>query len=152
MPWLSKWVIPSRKLPLQWVTDLVRCQGTDGKPKQDTFVLKTYHEDYKKLYDNEITAFTNLQNIRSSSNNIIRYFGSFMQSNKYSLVLDFANGGSLLEFFVNNRPPETAEDRLSFWKSYSGYFRGAYRIHQVQQSSDRDIRGYVHVLIREPSV
>ncbi len=67
--------------------------------------------------------------------------GSFCQSNKHSVVLEYANGGTLWQLLQQDGRPTTAPDRLRFWESFSGYFKGLHRVHQINE----DYLGYTHL-------
>ena len=117
-------------------------QGPDGKPTHDTFALKV--QPSSSSHNNEVIAFTYFQNNPSAY--IIGFYGSFIQSGRHCLILEHADGGNLLSYLHRTPPPLEPRDRLQFWKSYSGFLKGVYRVHQVTQSvDDGDVRGWVHL-------
>jgi serine/threonine protein kinase len=94
------------------------------------FVLKTYVETSgQRLYDNERKALTALQD--RPSDHIVGFYGSFTQDDTYNLVLEFVDGGNLLDFLKMMPSPSTLQDIRDFWTSYKGIFEGVQRIHQL---------------------
>jgi serine/threonine protein kinase len=115
-------------------------QDSFGNPVQRTFALKAYEEAQARLYRNEVNAYTAVGNTKSD--HIIQYYGSFSQSGKHCLILEYADGKNLDEFFKSTAPPRTPEGILQFWHSFSGYIEGVHRIHQASDGT----RGYVQIM------
>jgi serine/threonine protein kinase len=103
-------------------------------------VLKSYYRKrYEPLYDNEIKALTMLMN--TPSPHVISYFGSFRQQDSYNIILEFADGGNLNEYFRDQKPPQTPADIVRFWRSLFDVLKGLDRVHQLMNIEESCIRG-----------
>ncbi|KAH8894516.1 hypothetical protein GQ53DRAFT_857922 [Thozetella sp. PMI_491] len=112
------------------------CNSLEGNQHR-VYVLKQYkNEQNERLYRNESKALTTLQTRRNE--NIVGYYGSFIQNGTYNLLLEYANGGNLLEFFSNNPHPETPEDVHLFWNGLFGVLKGLHCVHESFQLRDGD--------------
>ncbi|OTB01839.1 hypothetical protein M426DRAFT_210717 [Hypoxylon sp. CI-4A] len=97
-----------------------------------TMVLKTYTDP--KLYKTEVSAFTMMYNSasnawNSSPENIIEYYGHFIQKDKHCLLLECAQYGSLDTYLKDIEPPASAEEMFAFWKSMFRLIKGLVLIH-----------------------
>lgn len=93
-------------------------------------MLKSYHDpDAESTYENEINALRMLSNFPMP--NIIKYYGSFRQHDRYNIVLEHANGGDLAQFFRETPPPRNKADIKMFWKSIFQVLLGLERIHHL---------------------
>lgn len=93
-------------------------------------MLKTYTgERYHQEYNNEKSALMALQS--NPSEHIVTYYGSFQQGDRRSLILEYVDGGNLLEFMRYNRPPTSQEDIHDFWTSLVNVLQGVFRVHQI---------------------
>ncbi|KAK3689760.1 hypothetical protein B0T22DRAFT_379554 [Podospora appendiculata] len=91
---------------------------------------------------NEVKAYTFFRNLSNPPEYIVKYYGSFIQGEAHCLILEHADGGNFLDYLTKTPPPRDPQDRLMFWKSYSGYFKGIRGVHQAIQSiDDDDFRG-----------
>ena len=99
----------------------------------DTFVLKTYHKtEAEAYYYNEVEAFRRLRPPRGSTDpNIIHFYGSFIQNGTYNVILDFADGGTLEDYFQKVLPPTSGRDIEHFWASLCGVLKALIHIHEV---------------------
>lgn len=70
------------------------------------------------------------------SQHIVKYHGSFVQNNNYSLVLDYVNGGNLAEYFQITMTPPTEHDAWLFWNSMSGVWKGLAGFHGLVPKDD----------------
>jgi len=46
---------------------------------------------------------------------IIRFFGSYRHGNTFHIILEYANQGTLEDFFQNVTPPTNPDDIYVFW-------------------------------------
>lgn len=100
----------------------------------NTFIIKTYHHtrSAEKYYRNEIEAFRKLNPNRESIPFIIEYYGSFIKGEKsFNIILEFADQGTLENYFQNQQPPTTGVDIHNFWKGLFQLIRALMTIHEV---------------------
>lgn len=107
-------------------------KGQDSSAEyNDTFVLKTYHKtEAEQYFYNEVEAFRRLRR-GTSDPNIIHFYGSFIQNGTYNVILDFADRGTLEEYFQTVFPPTSGKDIEHFWASLCGIFKALIHIHEV---------------------
>ncbi|KAI0900157.1 hypothetical protein F4806DRAFT_493151 [Annulohypoxylon nitens] len=109
-------------------------QAPLGQPKQNTFVLKTYHNQrYYPIYENEVAALRTLKN--SKSENVITYYGSFRQNGTCNIILEYANGGDLAEF-LRKTPQPKGDQIIQFWQSMSLCLKGLHCIHRLMNTGN----------------
>ncbi|KAI1807216.1 hypothetical protein F4811DRAFT_559992 [Daldinia bambusicola] len=122
-----------------------------GRPDQDIFVLKTYHNPkFERLYVNEVKALRLLKS--SPSPNIITYYGSFQQNGTYNIILEHADKGDLADLFKERRRPEGV-DIEQFWKSLvPPCLEGLGRIHHLMMNVDEDDVNGIHEDIKPANI
>ncbi|KAI1102225.1 hypothetical protein F4804DRAFT_343428 [Jackrogersella minutella] len=126
---------------------LVHQNQKSRAPIRSMFVLKTYHRPrFQVSYENEIRALRTLKN--SSPPNIITYYGSFRQNGTYNIILEYADGGDLAEFFKRTQSPRGDDVKL-FWESLSQCFRGLHCIHHLMD--DKSVNG-IHEDIKPENI
>ncbi|KAL2073991.1 hypothetical protein VTL71DRAFT_7769 [Oculimacula yallundae] len=97
-----------------------------GEENANKFVIKEYSTaDAQKLYDNETSAFIQL----GQHSNIISYYGSFRRGNTFNLILEYADRGTLREYFEKQLPPTLGEDIIRFWKSLFKLIGALWEVH-----------------------
>ena len=93
------------------------------------FVLKKYKtEEAKKHYDSEVAAFQKLGPTLS----IIEFYGSYIHEDSFNILLEFADKGSLAQYFREEAPPTTGEEIIKFWGSIFMLGQALAAIHQVK--------------------
>lgn len=91
------------------------------------------------MFENEVDIYANLSN--SDFTHIVRYYGSFVQNDRYTLILEYADYGTLLEYF-NSRPhPSTSSERRTFWVAFFGLLLALEKIHELGKTKDIVLRG-----------
>ena len=65
---------------------------------------------------------------------IISFYGSFVRSQTYSLILEYADKGTLETFMDENYPPSNGQEIFSFWKQLFKLFQGLARIHGEEKT------------------
>ena len=107
---------------------------------QRTFVFKIYHNQrHESSYENECRALRGLSS--SPSPNVVKFYGSLQQHGSYALILEYADGGDLSQFFETIPPPVTVEDVVMFWGSLFQVFAGLKRIHQQMHYEEEYFQG-----------
>ncbi len=75
-----------------------------------------------------------LSPLQGKCEHIVECLGSFkqIQSNKYTIILEYADGGTLLELFKEDKAPLKHQDRVQFWGKLFDLLIGLQRIHGLQ--------------------
>lgn len=101
-------------------------------------ILKAYTHPStaENLYKAEVNAFTKIYNsapnpIAQRPENIVDYYGHFVQNNKHCILLEYAQLGNLEMYFEKASPPESAADMLQFWQSMFKLLDGLALIHNL---------------------
>lgn len=96
-----------------------------------TYVMKTYEtRDAENYFSNEVSAFQKLQR-EGKDPNIIGFHGSFTQNGTFNVLLEFADKGTLEEYFEKTSPPSSGEDVIKFWRGLFKILRALNMIHNV---------------------
>jgi serine/threonine protein kinase len=105
-------------------------------------VLKTYYLNdvtAHKYYDSEIKAFESLQ---THTSNMIGFHGSFRQGDRLNIILEFADKGTLENYF-EQPPPTNGEDIIKFWEGMFKLIGALMAIHQVPGDAEQPLQGWV---------
>ena len=68
-------------------------------------------------------------------NGIIGFYGGFQHGDVYSIILEYANEGTLEQFFQSQDTPSCGEDLIALWTSWVGVVKGLVSIHEQQRDS-----------------
>ncbi|KAF5010237.1 hypothetical protein FDECE_3596 [Fusarium decemcellulare] len=111
---------------------------------ESTVVFKEYqtqkNEGFRYAWNSEYSAFASIE----SCEYIIKYLGSFEQNDRCFMMLEYAEGGSLLDLFKGDKFPHTHDELMHFWSSLMGLFKAINRIHNLGNSSDGEHTGFAH--------
>jgi serine/threonine protein kinase len=84
---------------------------------------------------------------------MIGFYGSFKQGNRFNILLEYADIGSLDKYFKRVFPPTSGEDIIKFWESLFMLLEGLLKIHAPRDNSSLDqsqpLQGYIS---NDPSV
>lgn len=64
---------------------------------------------------------------------IVTYLGSFEQNRKFTVILEYAEGGSLLDFFKKNQIPMDKDELVQFWTHILDLLVGLNCIHAISK-------------------
>ncbi|KAI0412123.1 hypothetical protein F5X98DRAFT_23177 [Xylaria grammica] len=110
-------------------------KGPNGKPIQDTFILKEYSDAAEEDYMNELKYFQLLKNITDKkSENIVKFYCSYRELSspvRYNIILEYADGGSLVDLFQQDNPPIIISELVQFWESLAKLAGGLDTVHQA---------------------
>ncbi|CAG8952521.1 hypothetical protein HYFRA_00009625 [Hymenoscyphus fraxineus] len=102
-------------------------------PIADVFAVKTYYTpDAERYYKTEVEAFRKLKRSQPHNPHLISFFGSYIHSGTYNIILEFADQGSLEQYFQTIDPPSKIEDISKLWASLFGIIKGIDSIHNVE--------------------
>lgn len=104
-----------------------------------TFVLKTYNTaDAERYYHNEVNGFLNL----GINTNIIGFHGSFVWDGTYNVLLEYADRGTLEQYFHTIPPPSSGEGTTKFWRELFRTLGALAAIHGVWPSDPAASSGF----------
>jgi serine/threonine protein kinase len=63
---------------------------------------------------------------------IIKFYGSFIHGDKFNTLLEFADKGSLEDYFKRETPPSRGVDIIKFWEALFLLIKGLKAIHSVR--------------------
>ena len=116
----------------------------------NTFVLKVYDGiNAEQSYEREIDAFQKLQpQSREAAPGMIRFYGSFKQLDRFNVLLEYADIGTLEQYWKQLPPPRTGEEMISFWNQMFQLIGAVKYVHHEGQSDASDeeqqlLQGYV---------
>lgn len=108
--------------------------------------MKTYFTtEAKNYYHTEVAAFRHL----GLNPNIIRFHGSFTRGDSYNVLLEYADKGTLAEYFQKESPPSEGEEIIKFWETMFELIDALRRIHEVGSDASEwpgVFQGYVVAL------
>jgi serine/threonine protein kinase len=120
------------------MTDLLK---DPQDPNINTFALKTYlfpEAEAARYYDCEVSAFRALS--RRSDPHLIGFYGNYKQGSTYNILLEYADGGSLEQYFAKTQPPCEGIDITNFWTSLFGILKALSAIHQTSRTTTADMK------------
>ncbi|CAG8948909.1 hypothetical protein HYFRA_00002035 [Hymenoscyphus fraxineus] len=106
----------------------------------NTFVLKEYDcADSQMYYEKETKAFETI----GSDAHIVRYFGSFKRGNSLNVLLEYADKGTLDEFFEKQHHPTSGLKIIRFWEEMFKITRALAKLHGATvHAANHDVRGW----------
>jgi serine/threonine protein kinase len=117
------------------VPQLRMVQANSARPA-NTYVLKTYNtKDAAKYYANEVDAFMKL-NKKGHDESLIKLLGSYKQGDTYNILLEYADRGTLEDFFLTTPPPSLGEEIIVFWSRLFNVIKALHCIHETERPDD----------------
>ena len=68
------------------------------------------------------------------------FYGSFKTKGTYNVLLEFADRGTLEDYFHRTRPPSSADDILMFYERFFQVNKALTRIHELKP--EKDVKGF----------
>jgi len=123
-----------------------RSANTPRLSQSSYVVLKEYsvpnHDSAAyKMLSNEVDIYTSLDD--GAFEYVIRYYGSFVQQGKFTLILEYASKGTLLDYFETMPRPRTCLERTRFWQRFFSLLPALAYIHQLCTFKDNVLKGLV---------
>jgi serine/threonine protein kinase len=101
-----------------------------NNPNANTFLLKRYPtKDGEHRYNKKINGFRSVRQAES----IIKFYGSYIHGENYNILLEFADKGSLEEYFRRESPPSRGGDIINFWEGLFQLIKGLKAIHSARE-------------------
>lgn len=108
--------------------------------------MKTYFtSEAERYYDTEVTAFRHL----GPNPSIIKFHGSFVRGTSYNVLLEYADKGTLADYFKTESPPADGKEIIQFWEAMFKLLDALRCIHEVGSDDSHESRvfqGYVTTL------
>ena len=102
--------------------------------------MKTYNtHGAETLYRKELSAFMHLRNVQRSTRSVIQFYGSFKHRGAYNLILEYADKGTLEQYFETAQQPASGPDIREFWYSILQLTKALSRIHEVEVRDLNDL-------------
>ena len=92
-----------------------------------------------KMFENEVDFYANLGDADFA--HIVRYYGSFVQLDRFTLILEYASQGTLADYFQNTPHPSTPSERERFWRAFLDLLLALEWIHDLGRASNMVLRG-----------
>ncbi|OCT53406.1 hypothetical protein CLCR_09508 [Cladophialophora carrionii] len=84
----------------------------------------------KDYYDAEVEAFRRLNDSGEPAPNLIGFYGAFTQSNSRHIILQYANVGTLEDYWKKVEPPKLGRDILTLWSKVFEVCNALVQIHE----------------------
>lgn len=105
----------------------------------NTYVLKTYNtKDADRYYTTEVDAFMKLSTKKEAGESLIKLLGSYKQGDTYNILLEYADRGTLEDFFQTTDPPTRGKDINNFWSGLFSVIKALQRIHATERPDGFD--------------
>jgi serine/threonine protein kinase len=96
----------------------------------NTFVLKRYPTKVgESYYTQEVNGFRSVRHADS----IIKFYGSYIHGDASNVLLEFADKGSLEDYFQTETPPSRGVDIIKFWDGLFQLIKGVKAVHSVRK-------------------
>jgi serine/threonine protein kinase len=98
----------------------------------NTFVLKSYHHDAAEQHEREVKSFVHLRVLLGpSAPNFIGFYGSYTHGRTSNVILEYANEGTLEDYFKRVPPPSTGPEIYLFWSRLLALLRALDALHNL---------------------
>ncbi|KAK3649115.1 hypothetical protein LTR22_013085 [Elasticomyces elasticus] len=94
------------------------------------YALKVYEgPEAQEHYESEVKALTRIQAVGYPVDSLLYYYGAYVYSGAYHVIMEFADAGTLEEYFQKVTPPTDGADILSIWQATFGLAEAVHRVH-----------------------
>ncbi|KAM0204923.1 hypothetical protein ACHAPQ_003775 [Fusarium lateritium] len=144
LPIRSEMIIGSKtrnsKSHIRVITLHAGCYDTSWSPT-GVVVFKEYRKEvFRRSWTQEFNVFVSID----SCEHIVQYLGSFEQNNRRFIILEYASGGSLLQFFNQDVRPNTPEQRMHYWRGLMGLTKAINKIQNLGGGPHGQRTGFAH--------
>ena len=124
---------------------------TDGVQRStndlNTYVIKSYHSrNASRYFESEVHAFKVLNRQPQPPANIVGFYKPFEQNGSFHIVLQFANVGTLEDYFKRSERPTLGRDILDLWTNLFRLNEAVGWIHTSRNPQDEGNRKH-HALL-----
>jgi serine/threonine protein kinase len=93
-------------------------------------LLKRYPtKEGEPHYNKKISGFRSVR----QADSIIKFYGSYIHGEHYNILLEYADKGSLEEYFKRESPPSRGIDIIKFWEGLFQLIKGLKAIHSARE-------------------
>ena len=119
------------------------CLQEGNTPSHHEYALKTYHGSHAEhYYRTEVRNFAELTFSRTDPTpGLIGFYGGFEHGEKFNIVLEYANGGTLEDVFQTWEPPSCGAEIITFWTAFADILKALGSIHELKRD-EGDVKGY----------
>ncbi|KIW94037.1 uncharacterized protein Z519_05353 [Cladophialophora bantiana CBS 173.52] len=107
------------------------CKSSDPQGDPHEYVVKSYYplgaDDY---YSAEVEAFRKLNESSAPMPNLIGFYGAFTQNQSRHIILEYANVGTLEEYWKKVQPPKLGQDIVTLWDNFFKLNKALVQIHE----------------------
>lgn len=97
----------------------------------NTFILKTYSSiDGNAAYKKEAAGFRGVR----AAESILNFYGSYVHGDDYNILMEYADKGSLEDFYLKETPPGRGQEIIKFWEGLFQLIKSLKVIHSVRES------------------
>lgn len=83
-------------------------------------------------HEAEVAAYTTIRNCNTEfPDQIVHFYGGFFQGRIANIVLEYADEGTLEEYFNDVPPPVTRDEQMDFWTAMRELILGLQKVHTV---------------------
>jgi serine/threonine protein kinase len=68
-----------------------------------------------------------------NTDSIIKFYGSYIHGDEFNILLEYADKGTLEEYFKNESPPGRGVDIIKFWEALFQLIKALKTIHSVRE-------------------
>jgi len=86
-------------------------------------------DEGRRAWENEIDTLI----MMGDKKYVVQYLGSFEQNGKLVIILEYANGGSLLDVFMKDQQPRNADQVTKFWENLVDLLIPLHYLHHTHQ-------------------
>ncbi|KIW23768.1 uncharacterized protein PV07_11945 [Cladophialophora immunda] len=108
-------------------------------PEEDSheYVVKSYYppDGAENYYSAEVEAFRSLNSLSEPIPNLIGFYGAFTQNQSRHIILQYANVGTLEDYWKRVTPPRLGEDIVALWENILKLSGALVQIH-LNRSTD----------------
>ncbi|KAJ9603081.1 hypothetical protein H2200_012376 [Cladophialophora chaetospira] len=90
----------------------------------------------KNYYDAEVDAFRRLNESGEPIPNLVGFYGAFTQSQSHHIILQYANIGTLEDYWEKVDPPRGGADILTLWSKLFEINRALVQMHESESDGD----------------
>lgn len=103
------------------------------------YVVKSYHRlDAENYFNSEVDAFRKLNETGRPVPNLVGFYGAFRQNGSFNIILQYANVGTLEDYFQKAKPPKRGKDILKLWRNLFRLTDPLIDIHDLSSSNDAE--------------